>query len=301
MRGVMRPFDYKLIHALEMVINEQSFEKAAEKLNITQSAVSQRIKQLEQRTAKPVIIRTLPYTATPTGEKLLAHFIKIRQLEYDLIRDVLPEDSPKSVPISIAVNADTLASWLIPALTPLLNKHPIELNIQVTNEGNTQTLLKKGEVYAAISSQMTSFSGVKVDYIGSINYILCATPKFKRKYFKGGLTIDNLQNAPCIDYDQRDTMHKDYLLDQFNLTNPDYPCHRIRSSEAVVAMTLAGLAYGLLPTIQAQEHLDSGELIDLAPDKHLRQELYWHSWVLEKGVQQKLSKAILAYGEANFR
>lgn len=297
----MRPLDNKLIHALGAVINEQSFEKAAQALNISQSAISQRIKQLEQLVAKPVLIRGQPLQATAIGEKLLSHFKKVRQLEYDLVAEIMPTEAPSSIPISIAVNADTLASWFIPALTPLLKKHPIELNIQVTNEANTQELLKKGEVFAAVSSQKHSFSGVKVDSIGSIDYILCANHEFQQKYFSNALTPESLACAPCIDYDQRDTMHKDYLKEQLNYSLTDYPCHRIRSSEAVVTMVLAGLAYALIPTTQADKLLEQGHLIDLAPTKHLNLPLYWHSWALERGVQKEVSKTIIRYGEKNFQ
>ncbi|TRX54483.1 LysR family transcriptional regulator ArgP [Thalassomonas sp. M1454] len=296
----MRPFDYKLIHALDTVIQQQSFDKAANILNITQSAISQRIKQLEQLVAQPVLIRTQPLCATLVGEKLLSHFRKVRQLEYDLAGEIVPSDQATAIPINIAVNADTLASWFIPAISPILKKHAIELNIQVSNEASTQELLKKGEVFAAVSSQKSSFAGVKVEAIGTINYVLCASKEFKNKYFKDGLNKQNLIHAPSIDYDARDTMHSDYLKQHFKIRRNDYPCHRIRSSEAVVTMTLAGLAYGLIPTTQANEHLLSGALIDLAPDKHLPQTLYWHSWALERGVQKQISKTIIAYGEDNF-
>ena len=296
----MRPLDYKLIHALDTVLTEQSFESAALALNITQSAISQRIKQLEQLVAKPVLIRSQPLQATATGQKLLAHFRKVRQLEYDLAGDIMPDSAPSSIPISIAVNADTLASWFIEALTPLLKTQPIELNIQVTNEVDTQKLLKKGEVLAAISSQKQSFSGVKVEYIGTLDYILCANQDYINKYFKGGLTIENLNKAPCIDYDQRDKMHSDYLKKHFAIEQAIYPCHRIRSSEVVVTMALAGLAYALIPTTQADEHLASGALINLAPDKHLKMPLYWHSWALERGVQKLITKTIGDYGRSHF-
>lgn len=297
----MRPFDYKLIHALDTVIQQQSFDKAANVLNITQSAISQRIKQLEQVVAQPVLIRSQPLRPTLIGEKLLSHFRKIRQLEYDLTSEIMPNDTPTSTPINIAVNADTLASWFIPAITPVLKKYSVELNIQVSNEASTQELLKKGEVFAAVSSQQKSFAGVKVEPIGTIDYILCSTREFKKNNFKGGLNKNNLQRAQCIDYDERDTMHGDYVKAHFNVNRNDYPCHRIRSSEAVVHMALAGLAYGLIPTTQANEHLASGALIDLAPEQHLSQTLYWHSWALERGVQKKISDTIITYGRQHFK
>lgn len=296
----MRPLDYKLIQALDTVINEQTFEKAATVLNITQSAISQRIKQLEQFVASPVLIRTHPLHATDTGQKLLTHFRKVRQLEYDLANEIMPHTNKSLTPISVAVNADTLASWFIPALTDLIKQQSIELKLQVTNEANTQELLKKGEVFAAISSQKTSFAGVKVAHIGTVDYILCASQDFKQQYFSDGLTEENLSLAPGVDYDQRDTMHSDYLKTHFGLKRADYPCHRVRSSEAFVNMAIAGLAYCLLPTTQANEHLASGDLIDLAPTKHLPQPLYWHSWVLERGIQKKVSETIIAYGQTHF-
>lgn len=297
----MRPLDYKLIHALDTVITEQTFEKAATVLNITQSAISQRIKQLEQFVASPVLIRTHPLQATHTGQKLLSHFRKVRQLEYDLVNDIMPHTHKTLTPISVAVNADTLASWFIPALSDLIKLQSIELKLQVTNEANTQDLLKKGEVFAAISSQQSSFAGGKVTHIGTLKYILCANKEFKQRYFSDGLTEHNLSIAPGVDYDQRDTMHSDYLKNHFGLKRAEYPCHRVRSSEAFVNMAIAGLAYCLLPTTQANEHLKSGKLIDLAPTKHLPQPLYWHSWVLERGIQKKVSETIIAYGEQHFK
>ena len=99
----MRPFDYKLIHALDTVITEQSFENAALVLNITQSAISQRIKQLEQLVAKPVLIRSQPLQTTTIGQKLLSHFRKVRQLEYDLAGDIMPNIAPSSIPIFTSI------------------------------------------------------------------------------------------------------------------------------------------------------------------------------------------------------
>ncbi|WP_068545721.1 LysR family transcriptional regulator ArgP [Thalassotalea crassostreae] len=297
----MRPFDYKLIHALDTVIQQQSFEKAATALNITQSAISQRIKQLEQQVAKPLLIRDQPLRVTETGEKMLSHFRKIRQLEYDLASEIMPQDNNATLPIHIAVNADTLASWLIPAIRAVLSKFPIELNLQVANESSTQDLLKKGQVFAAVSSQKKSFAGVKVTPIGTIDYILCASPNFIKRFFANGITKDSLAKAPSIDYDQRDTMHSDYLKAHFNVRRGSYPCHRIGSSEVVVTMALADLAYGLIPTTQANEHIQSGALVDLKPNDHLPMPMYWHSWALERGIQKQMSNAIVEYGRKNFK
>ncbi len=292
----MRPLDYKLLHALDVIISQQSFDKAAEILNITQSAVSQRVKQLEQNLAEPVLIRSQPLKATEVGQKLLRHFRQVRQLEYDLIEQIHPQEQQTILPVSIAVNADTLASWFIPALAPLLKSFPIELDLQVLDETNTQELLKRGEVFAALSTQPSTINGCKVAAIGSVDYILCASSAFVGQYFSQGLNRQSLKYAPGVEFDQRDTMHSDYIEQHFSLKAGHYPCHKLRSSEAFVRMALEGVAYCLLPNFQAQPYLATGELVDLAPELHLRRSLYWHSWLLEKGIHQKISEAIVEYG-----
>jgi len=293
----MKPLDYKLIHALDTIINQQSFEKAAVSLHITQSAISQRIKQLEQIVAQPVLIRNHPLKATAIGQKLLVHFRQVRQLEYDLAGELNHQDQEKSIPLSIAVNADTLAIWFIPALAPLLKEYPLVLDLQVADESRTQELFKRGEVFSAISSHNKSISGCKVQTIGCVDYILCASPAFQRKYFPEGINAKALKIAPGVEYDQRDTMDSGYLADNYGVQAGEYPCHTVRSSEAFVTMAIEGLAYCLIPHTQANDYLKAGQLIDLAPDNHLKQTLYWHSWILEKGLHKKVSEHIVKFGK----
>ena len=288
-------FDYKLLAALDAVTTEQSFEKAADKLAITQSAISQRIKQLEQQVAQPVIIRTSPPQLTPIGEKLLKHFKQVSLLEFQLVEDIQPEQRQKPLKIAIGLNADTLASWFIPAISPLLKQELIELDLHVANEQDTQSLLSKGNVFAAISSQQKSVAGCKVEYLGQLHYLLCASPDFVQRYFHNGLTKQALEQAPAVDFDPHDNMHHQYLTQHFNMAVGSYPCHRVRSSEAFVQLALSGDAYTLLPITQAQPYLTSGELVSIAPDKQLVQTLYWHSWVLERGSYKHISEHVVNY------
>lgn len=293
----MRTLDYKLLHALDVIVSQQSFDKAAKFLNISQSAISQRIKQLEQNIAQPVLIRSQPLQTTEIGQKLLRHFRQVRQLEFDLVKEISPEDQESVLAVSIAVNADTLANWFIPALAPLLKRYSIELDLQVADETNTQELLKRGEVFAALSTQKESFTGCKVVPIGVVSYILCASPDFEAQYFSKGLTQASLQKAPGVEFDQRDTMHADFIEQHYQVKSGNYPCHRLRSSEAFVDMVVQGVAYCLLPEFQAASYLTKGKIIDLAPDKHLPRPLYWHSWILEKGLHKRISTAVIEYGQ----
>ncbi len=147
----MKRPDYRTLQALDAVIRERGFERAAQKLCITQSAVSQRIKQLENMFGQPLLVRTVPPRPTEQGQKLLALLRQVELLEEEWLGDEQTGSTP--LLLSLAVNADSLATWLLPALAPVLADSPIRLNLQVEDETRTQERLRRGEVVGAVSIQ----------------------------------------------------------------------------------------------------------------------------------------------------
>ena len=105
-------FDYKLLAALAAVIEQGGFERAAQVLGLSQSAISQRIKLLEARVGQPVLVRATPPSPTEVGRQLLNHVQQVRLLERDLQRQV-PALDEEGMPerLRIALNADSLATW----------------------------------------------------------------------------------------------------------------------------------------------------------------------------------------------
>lgn len=294
----MNQLDYKLLHALSIVIKQQSFEKAADVLCISQPAVSQRIKQLEQLVAQPVLIRAQPIVATELGKKLLSHYHQVQQLEAELLPEILLEQPNSTLTVNLATNADSLATWLISALTPLINQHPIELNLIVADESRTLDKLKDGEVFGAISLNDKAVSGCEVTQLGTMEYILVASPEFKQRYFSNGINQHSLQYAPGAAFDQKDDMHIKFIEQHFGLKGGSYPCHTVRSSEAFVELVKQGAAYSLIPELQIKNELNSGEIINILPNITLTQALYWHRWSLVKGVYKQISEAIMNTGKA---
>mgnify|MGYP001108089900 CR=1 FL=1 len=291
----MKELDYKLLRALHTVIIEGSFEKAAAKLNITQSAVSQRIKQLEQQFAEPVLLRNHPMSLTPLGATLLTHFQQVNQLESDLLTELFPNDNKGPLTVAIALNADSVAGWFIPAVAPLLKPLNLELDLQITDESLTQERLKNGEVYAAVSSQSKTSSGYRVRPLGTLKYFLGATPAFIDKHFTNGVTEESLRKAPTMDFNQYDQLQSNFLQANFGISRGEYPCHRIRSVEAMTQMVLHDCCYALLPEFLVETELASGTIINILPQNTFDHHLYWHSWTLEKGRLKKLSQHIVDY------
>ncbi|WMC10278.1 LysR family transcriptional regulator ArgP [Oceanimonas pelagia] len=291
----MSELDYKLLAALDKVVSEQGFEPAARQLHLTQSAVSQRIKQLEQRLAQPLLIRSQPPRPTDAGRRLLAHYRQVSQLQGAVMAELLPDAPQKPLTVTLATNADSLAIWLIPALTPLLHSHPIELNLLIEDESRTLDRLRSGEAFGAISVSAEPLPGCRCDPLGEMEYILVATPAFRRRYFPDGLTLAALQLAPAVAFDQRDDMHARYIEQHFGLPAGGYPCHAMRSSEAFVAIARSGAAYCLIPRLMIEEDLQQGRLVELYPEGPLFEPLYWHRWLLERGIHQALSRRLVDY------
>ncbi|WP_286265159.1 LysR family transcriptional regulator ArgP [Thalassotalea atypica] len=292
----MSKLDYKLLEALSAVIKDQSFERAAGTLCITQSAVSQRIKALEQQLAQPVLIRSQPIKTTKLGKQLLRHYYQVVQLEADLMPQVMPDTPESPLTLHIATNADSLATWLIPAIAPIIKQHLIEVNLLIADETHTVDMLRDGQAFGAIGSQNTPVKGCQLTELGELDYILVASPEFIERYFSEGINKHSLRQAPGIAFDHKDNMHIRFVHEHFGLSEGDYPLHAVRSSEAFVAMAKHGAAYCLIAELQIQEELAKGELVHIFKQAKITESLYWHHWVLLKGIYKKISNAIISHG-----
>ncbi|MFS1469033.1 LysR family transcriptional regulator ArgP [Vibrio lentus] len=291
----MRGLDYKWIEALDAVVKQRSFERAAEQLYISQSAVSQRIKQLEKWLAQPALVRESPPRPTPAGKKLLGLYRRVRLLEHELVPELMNEEGTQPLSLSIATNADSLATWLLPALSDVMNSRQVELNLAIHGESRTIEKIKSGEVAGAISLESQPIPGCSADYLGRMDYVCVASPSFHQRYFSDGVNYSTLTKAPAVSYDQYDDLHKKFLHDHFNVPRDSVINHTVGSSEAFVRLALSGVAYCLIPRLQIIEELESRTLIDVTPGFLLSYRIYWHHWQLESGVLKEISQAILSY------
>ncbi|HHX8343787.1 TPA: LysR family transcriptional regulator ArgP [Vibrio alginolyticus] len=293
----MRGLDYKWIEALDAIVYQGSFERAAEHLFVSQSAISQRIKQLEKFLAQPVLIRSQPPKPTLIGKKLLGLYRRVRLLEHEILPELKNDTSTRPVQLSLATNADSLATWLLPALQNVMKQRQVELKLTIYGEYRSIEKLKSGEVTGAISLESQPIPGCSSDYLGRIDYVCVASPEFYQRYFSKGVNNQTLAKAPAVSYDQYDDLHKTFLTEHFNV-NPDSVIHHnISSSEAFLKVALAGVAYCLIPRLQITDELDRGVLVDVTPGFLMSHRIYWHHWQLETGVLQEISHAIVGYAQ----
>lgn len=293
--------DYKLIEALAAVLHWGSFELAAQNLGLTQSAISQRIKLLEERMACPLLVRSKPIVATPTGQRLYQHYQQVKLLEHDL-SDLSPEIA-NQIPynsLPIAVNADSLATWFLPLSQHLYKEYQVLCQLNVADETKTLNLLRDGHVSIAISTQNQRIQGCKVLKLGNMPYFAVATPEFMTTFFAEGLTASSLLKAPIIRYNLDDLLPDNFLSKHFNLEAGTFPYHIIPSSEGYLQAILHHMGYGLVPYIQAQNFLKAGSLLKIIPAA-MDRTLYLHYHNISSDFLKKITRKIKAYASESLR
>ncbi|WP_417069961.1 LysR family transcriptional regulator ArgP [Niveibacterium terrae] len=283
--------DFALLECLEAVVTEGSFEKAAASLAITQSAVSQRIRVLEQQTGTPLLFRTRPVRPTPAAQPLL-RFARQTQL---LALDVWPElmESAEQGRVRIAVNADSLGSWVLPALSGWRQEHPAMLEFVVDDQEHTQSWLRNGEVIGSIGSAPAPSKSLRTVPLGVMSYRCVASPAFRARYLPQGLDRASVRQAPALVFNRRDALHAEHLRRCLGLKELQFPHHFIPAYEAFFSAALLGYGYGLLPEAQCAEALGRGDLVDLTPGVPVAVPLYWHTWPLESSLVVTLSAALV--------
>lgn len=290
----MSRIDYRGLAALDAVIDYGSFDKAAAALSITQSAVSQRIRMLENSAGELLIVRSQPPVATEAGQRLIAHYRQVQLLEAALT--AFPQSGPgarERPEIAIAINADSAATWLHEAVAPLMGSGECLLQIRLDDQDHTMAMLREGRVFGCVTSETTQVAGTSATPLGAMRYLCVGSPEFAARWFPDGFTADAVQHAPALYFDRKDALQTRFIAQRTGHTGR-VPHHSLSSSEGFVRFLEAGFAYGMLPVLQCGAQLKAGTLVDLAPGHVLDVPLTWHSWDIQTPFTRALSDNIIA-------
>ncbi len=297
----MSTFDPDALECLAAIVEEGGFERAAQRLSITQSAVSQRLRALESQVGTVLIVRSRPLKATSAGQLLLKHTKQMRLLRADLERD-LKELAPSSIGgardeerVSIAINADSIATWAMGAVGDLV-RQGLPLEIITDDQDFTQEWLRGGQVLGCVTTLKQALRGCKVQPLGGMEYIaVCSSdgPSGTQLDVRTGLTAHNFRNVPFIAFNRKDDMQTEFVAKAFGLKRVTLNQVFVPSSEAQVRAVLAGWGVSVVPALMVQPLIDAGRLVNIAPWHHLHVQLYWHCWNLESDVLDSLTAALV--------
>jgi LysR family transcriptional regulator (chromosome initiation inhibitor) len=267
--------DPAALDCLAALADEQGFERAAQRLSITQSAVSQRLRALEAQVGQPLVVRARPLRLTEPGKVLLRLARQWHALRADAARDL---GAPLAAPrLPIAVNADSLATWVLPALDPIVQAgHGLEL--VVDDQDFTHDWLRQGAVLGCVTTVPHALRGCRVRPLGVMRYAAVASPAFVARNLPRGLSRANFTRVPFLVFNRKDDMQAQWAARAFGVRSPRLVERFVPSSEASLRAVVMGWGVGVLPELQARTLLADGRLVALAAEVSVPVALHWHQW-----------------------
>lgn len=296
----MSAYDPAALECLAAIVEEGGFERAAQRLSITQSAVSQRLRALEAQVGSVLIVRTRPLRPTSAGQLLLKHTKQLRLLRVDLERD-LQELAPSTSGslrederIAIAINADSIATWAPDALEPLVRER-LPLEIIADDQDFTPEWLRCGQVLGCVTTLAQALRGCKVAPLGAMRYVAVASAEYAAQHLPQGLTAHNFRSVAFLSFNRKDDMQVEFIARAFGLPRVALNHVYLPSSEGQVRAVLAGWGAGVVPELLARSALAEGRLVNIAPGHGLSIALYWHCWNLQSTVLDSLTRALIEH------
>lgn len=295
----MQRFTLDQLETLRALIEDGTFEKAARRLHVTASAVSQRVKAMEQSCGRVLVQRTSPVLLTAAGAVVLRYARQVELLEADTER-ALQENGPADRPvlISLAVNADSLATWFLGTLAGVAADLDLTFDLHREDQEHTISLLRSGAVMAAVTSNRESIQGCITEPLGRMRYRAVATPAFVRRRLPTGLA--GLSAAPVVTFDRNDDLQDAFLRSHHGRPG-EAARHFIPTSHDFARAVLLGLGWGVLPEQQCLAEIADGSLVELAAAHPVDVPLYWQRWNLSSPLLDAVSAAVRAGASRDLR
>ena len=199
--------DGQQLATLAAVVETGSFDAAAATLHVTPSAVSQRIKALEQRVGQVLVRRERPCTVTEAGAPLLRLAAQSALLETEALAE-LGGDGVTSARIALAVNADSMATWFVSVFERL---DSVLFDVRIEDQDHSARLLREGAVMGAVTTERTAVPGCRVQSLGVMRYIPTASRAFVERYLPDGFTARAAAQAPSIAWNRDDALQDMFL------------------------------------------------------------------------------------------
>jgi LysR family transcriptional regulator, chromosome initiation inhibitor len=295
--------DLAQLRTLVAVVDEGTLEAAARRLHVTPSAVSQRLRALEVATGRVLVQRGRPATVTAAGEPVLRLARQVGLLVADTSRHLDPAEPGRTPVVPIAINADSLATWALPALAPLADD--LRFDVHSSDQTHTSALLRAGTVMGAVTSDAEPVAGCRVTALGRMRYLPCAAPRFADRWFPHGPDAAALQRAPVVVFDRRDDLQHAYLRRHLS-TTADVPVHYVPSSADFLSAVALGFGWGMLPELQLteerpSERAGSPAVASFDPAGAVDVPLYWQQWRLESDPLDHVADGLVQAARARLR
>jgi LysR family transcriptional regulator (chromosome initiation inhibitor) len=273
--------------ALAAVVEFGSFDAAAERLHVTPSAVSQRIKALEQRVGQVLVVREKPCVATPAGVPLLRLAAQTALLESEVLAEMGGVGPVRSTRIALAVNADSMSTWFTGVFGRI---EDVLFDIRIEDQDHSARLLREGVVMGAVTTERKGVPGCRVQPLGVMRYVPMASGSYIERHLPEGFTPQAAAEAPSLAWNRDDAL-QDMLVRKAFRRAIARPTHFVPTAEGFGAAVRAGLGWGMFPEALAAADLGNGSLVRIT-NVHLDVPLFWQCWKLDSPTIRRITDAV---------
>jgi LysR family transcriptional regulator (chromosome initiation inhibitor) len=271
-------------------------DAAARRLHITPSAVSQRIRTLEERVGRVLLVRAKPARATEAGARIVRLARQYALLAHDTMAELGAGgegDEHRSVSIPLAVNADSMATWFLAPLAEVAAAHGVVFDLHRDDQDFTAALLESGEVVAAVTSRAEAVAGCRVSPLGTMRYEAVATPALADRM------AADAESVPVVDFDRRDELQSRWLRGR-GVEPAVPPRHYVPGSNDFALAVRGGLGWGMLPEVQSADGLADGRLVRLGGEP-IDVPLHWQQWNIDSALLRVTADAVAAAARSALR
>lgn len=292
--------DARPLDALVAVVEHGGFGPAAQALHLSLAAVSLRIKSLEDQLGQRLLVRGKTVRPTAAGQALLAHVKQVRLMEADLLAGLGGGQGRASgawQSLSVALNADSVASWFLPGVAPLLQRHRLLLDVRIDDQDHTHALLKSGDVTGCVTALADPMRGCVAEPLGMMRYRCVAAPEVVQRCRTRTAAVSphRLLAEPAIIFNRKDALQDAFLLQHFGLKQPRYPRHYAPAVDAFLRAIELGLGWGMVTDADITSRPGLQEVL---PGATVDVALYWQHWAREPLSAQRLTQAVKAAAAA---
>lgn len=254
------------LHWLTVLAEQGSFTRAAERLEVSKAAMSQKIKELEQQAGVPLVTRTTrTLRLTSAGAKLVEELrVPFAQIEQSFF-SVRDSAGPLRGLIRVTAPVAFARQQLVPHITAFLREHP-QVRVQLEVSDRLVSLASEGFDLAIRHSDTLPDTHVALPLCAT-RALVVASPAYLRKHGQPQ-TPQALSEHQCLYYPRgtetpRWTFcrHHDSEKIVVDVSGP----FATNNSESIRDAALEGLGIALLPDFSAQAAINDGLLVEVLP------------------------------------
>lgn len=296
------------LRTLDAIAAAGTFEAAAQRLGVTPSAVSQRVRALESAVGQVLVRRGKPAELTPPGQVLVRHARHLALQQADVLAELgigtatRPSDPEADggvlLPeVTLVVSGDALTTWALPALVEASGWARLEVLRE--DEEHSIGLLRDGTAVAAVTSVAEAVPGCRSTLLGRMRYRPMASPAFAARWFPEGPTAVALSRAPVLAFDRKDDLQERYLrLRAQEAVGTaagaviDPPRHHVPASNEFRRAIELGMGWGMLPDLQSARAERAGRLVGFDDARAMDVPQHWQQWRLHSTSLDRLATAV---------